>query len=422
MVKFFKKFRWLYPGIRVKRWIFLTALGIGILVLGAVRFFNDKDFILRGLDLGGIVLGAGLIIAGIRSMVHSLLSLFSSFYSEELVDLVYKKRYLERGPKIVAIGGGHGLSTLLSGLKEYTTNLIAIVTVADSGGSSGRLRKAFDVLPPGDIRNCLVSLADAPSLMGELFQFRFKEDSELKGHNFGNLFITAMSQLTGDFKRAIEESSRVLAIRGKVLPSTLNRVSLVAEYKDGSLTEGEAEIPKKRRKIQRVYLKSNEPDSSGKITPTLEAIEAIKEAQIIVIGPGSLYTSILPNLVIKEIAQAIVESSALKIYICNVMTQPGETGNFSASEHVKVLIEHTHPRIFDYCLLNTKLPPQDLLKRYAEEEAYPVEADANQIRKMGYKVVEENLLHTTDFIRHDSKRLAKIIIELFRKESLGRIL
>lgn len=419
MVKILKKFRWLYPGIKVKRWIFLTVLGIGVLVLGAVRFFDDREFILRSLDLAGVVLGAGLIIAGIRSMLHSLLSLFSSFSSEELLDLVYKKRYLEKGPKVVAVGGGHGLSTLLSGLKEYTTNLSAIVTVADSGGSSGRLREEFDVLPPGDIRNCLVSLADAPSLMGELFQFRFKEDSELKGHNFGNLFITAMSKLTGDFKKAIEESSRVLAIRGRVVPSTLNKVSLVAEYKDGSSTEGEAEIPKKRRRIERVYLKSL---SQEEIAPTREAIEAIREAQIIVIGPGSLYTSILPNLVIKEIAQAIVESSALKIYICNVMTQPGETDGFSASEHVRVLAKHTHPRILEYCLVNTKLPPPDLLKRYAEEEAFPVEADTFQIRKMGYSVVEEDLLHTTDFIRHDPKKLAKIIIELFRKESLRRIL
>ncbi|MCD6539366.1 MAG: YvcK family protein [Candidatus Omnitrophica bacterium] len=420
MAKFLKKFRWLYPGIKIKRWIFLTVLGVGILVFGAVRFFNDEEIFLRILDIGGVVLGAGLIIGGIRSMLRSLLSLFPSFSSGELLDIVYKKRFLEKGPKVVAIGGGHGLSTLLSGLKEYTTNLIAIVTVADSGGSSGRLRQEFDVLPPGDIRNCLVSLADSPSLMGELFQYRFKEDSELKGHNFGNLFITAMTQLTGDFKRAIEESSKVLAIRGRVLPSTLNKVSLIAEYQDGSLTEGEAEIPKKKRRIKKVYLKSL--DAQRRITPTLEAIEAIKSAQVIVIGPGSLYTSILPNLVIKEITQAVVESPGLKIYVCNVMTQPGETDGFSASEHVKVLLEHTHPRILDYCILNTRHPPSDLLKRYAQEGAYPVRADTSVLEKMGYQVIEGEFLHATDFIRHDPAKLAKVIIELLHKESLGKII
>ncbi|RKY35801.1 MAG: hypothetical protein DRP80_01730 [Candidatus Omnitrophota bacterium] len=420
MVNFLKKFRWLYPGIRIKRWIFLTVLGIGILVLGAVRFFNDNNLFLKSLDLAGVFLGGGLIIAGVRSMISSFLSLFPYFSSEELLDIVYKKRFLKRGPKIVAIGGGHGLSTLLSGLKEYTANIIAIVTVADSGGSSGRLRQEFDILPPGDIRNCLVSLADSPSLMGELFQYRFKEDSELKGHNFGNLFITAMTQLTGDFKRAIEESSRVLAIRGRVLPSTLNKVSLIAEYEDGSLTEGEAEIPKKKRRIKKVYLKSL--DAQRGITPTLEAIEAIKSAQVIVIGPGSLYTSILPNLVIKEIAQAVVESPGLKIYVCNVMSQPGETDGFTASEHIKALLEHTHPRILNYCILNTKHPPPDLLKKYAQEGAYPVRVDTPVIEKMGYQVIEGDFLHATDFIRHDPTKLAKVIIELLRKESLGKII
>ena len=415
-----KKFRWLYPGIKVKRWIFLSALGIAFLLVGVVRFINETFGLIRWLDALVIILGIVLIIAGIRSMIHSFLSLFSSFSGEDLVDIVYQKRYLERGPKIVAIGGGHGLATLLMGLKNYTTNLIAIVTVADSGGSSGRLREEFDMLPPGDIRNCLVSLADSSSLMGELFQYRFEESSQLKGHNFGNLFITAMTQVTGDFKKAVEESSRVLAIRGKVLPSTLDRVSLVAEYKDGSFTEGEADIPKRKLPIKRVYLKTLVDQASRSVQPTLEAIEAIRGAQIIVIGPGSLYTSILPNLVIEDITKAIVESSAIKIYVCNVMTQFGETDGYAASQHLKVLIKHSHPKLIEYCILNNREPPQDLLAKYQQENSFPTKNDAREIRAMDYKVIETELIHATDFVRHDSQKLAKIIIDTYRREAIRK--
>lgn len=420
MLKILKKLRWLYPGIKIKRWIFLTALGIAIIIFGAVRLVKDVSLPLRSLDIFLVFLGISLMIAGIRSMVNSFLSLFSSFSGEDLVDVVYKERFLQRGPKIVTIGGGHGLATLLMGLKEDTTNLIAVVTVADSGGSSGRLREEFDVLPPGDIRNCLVSLADSPSLMGELFQFRFQQDSELKGHNFGNLFITAMTKLTGDFKKAVEESSKVLAVRGRVLPSTLNRVSLVAEYQDGSFIEGEADIPEKKLPIKRVHLKLVDSGNVESIQPTLEAIDAIKEAQIIVIGPGSLYTSILPNLVIKEITKAIVESPALKVYVCNVMTQHGETDNYSAYDHLKALLRHTHPRIVDYCIVNTKIPPEDLLARYQLENSFPTKADTAGIRKAGYKVIDGELIHATDFVRHDPRKLAKAIIGTFRKETIRR--
>lgn len=416
----FKKLKWFYPGIRIKRWILLGILGIGIVILGATRFISDTFLGLKVLDVLIICLGIAIIVAGVRSMVQSFLNIFLPYSGEDLVDIIYKKRYLERGPRIVAIGGGHGLSTLLMGLKEYTANLIAIVTVADSGGSTGRLREEFDVLAPGDIRNCIVSLADAPSLMGELFQFRFGEDSELKGHNFGNLFITAMTQLTGDFKKAVEESSKVLAIRGKVLPSTLNKVNLVAKYEDGSEVEGEAKISEKEVSIEKVYLKPTPSELSKDIKPTLEVIEAIKNAQIIVIGPGSLYTSILPNLVIKEITEAIANSSALKIYICNVMTQHGETDNYTASDHLRALIKHTHPRIVDYCIVNSKIPGEEILSRYRQEKAFPTIANSLEIRRMGYKVIEGNVIHTTDFVRHDPQKLARIIINTFRREAFRK--
>ena len=419
-MKIFKKLKWLSPGIRIKRWILLSILGVAVVILGAGRFISEELLLFKVVDGMLILLGILIIIAAVRSMIQSFLSIFLPYFGEDLVDIVYKKRYLERGPRIVTIGGGHGLSTLLMGLKEYTTNLRAIVTVADSGGSTGRLREEFDVLAPGDIRNCIVALANAPSLMGELFQFRFDKNSELKGHNFGNLFITAMTQLTGDFQKAVEESSKVLAIRGKVIPSTLNKVNLVAEYKDGTRIVGEAKIPEKEVPIKRVYLEPTATDVSGKIQPTLEAVEAIKNAQIIVIGPGSLFTSILPNLVIKEIANAIAKSSALKIYVCNVMTQHGETDDYRASDHLKTLIEHTSRDIVDYCVVNSKIPDESLLTKYKQEKAFTTMADSLKIKGMGYKIIEGNIIHTTDFVRHDPDKLARVIINAFRREEIRK--
>ncbi|MDD4294724.1 MAG: YvcK family protein [Candidatus Omnitrophica bacterium] len=417
-MKLLKKIKWFYPGIRVKRWISLGVVGIALTIIGTVRFTANTDDYLRWLDFLIILSGVYLIISGVRSVVRSFISIFLPYENSELVDIVYKQRYLQRGPKIVAIGGGHGLSSLLMGLKEYTTNLIAIVTVADSGGSTGRLRDEFDVQAPGDLRNCIVALADASPLMGDLFQYRFKKDSELKGHNFGNLFITAMTQLTGDFKKAIEESSRILAIRGKVFPSTINNVNLVAKYKDGSYVEGEAMIPEKGMPIDRVYLKVKPSEKNKKIQATPETIEAIKKAELIVIGPGSLYTSILPNLVIDEISEAIAKSKALKIYVCNVMTQHGETDNYSTSDHVKTLIKHTNPKIIDYCIINDTKPWQrELLEKYSKEKAYPTKVDTDEVRRMGYKVLEKNIISESNFLRHDHKKLARAIMNLYRREA-----
>ena len=291
--------------------------------------------------------------------------------------MLYHRKQLGRGPKIVAVGGGTGLSVLLSGLKEYTSNITAIVTVADDGGSSGRLRQQFDILPPGDIRNCLVALADAPTLMRDLFQFRFDKSSELAGHSFGNLFITVMTRLTGDFERAIRETSKVLALRGQVIPSTLNNVVLVAQHKNGLVTEGEDKIPKAKVPIERVSLKP------AQIEATPDAIKAIEEAEIIVLGPGSLYTSIIPNLLIQGITDAIAASRAMKIYVCNVMTQPGETDGYTLSHHVKVLRQHSHQRIFDSCVVNNGVIPESVLSRYAQQGSYPVVNDRKNVENMG---------------------------------------
>jgi len=406
--RIYEMFKWLYPGIGIKRWIGLGAFGVILLVIGAGHLRVDEYWVIQVLDAILVVSGIIILILGIKRMMHSFMTAFiPSSRGTELVDILYQKKHLGRGPKIVTIGGGTGLSVLLTGLKEYTANISAIVTVADDGGSSGRIRQEFDILPPGDIRNCLVALADAPALMRDLFQFRFDTNSELCGHSFGNLFITVMTRLTGDFEKAIKETSKVLALRGQVIPSTLNKVMLVAQHKDGSVTEGEDKIPKAHLPINKVYLKPEASDA------TPDAIKAIKEARIIVLGPGSLYTSIIPNLLIREIRDAVAASSAIKVYVCNVMTQPGETDGYSASDHIKVLVNHSNPRILDYCIVNTGEIPQEILKRYAHDNSYLVINDRKRTENMGYRVVEDDVgIVEDDVVRHDAAKLAKIILGL----------
>ncbi|VAX37118.1 FIG002813: LPPG:FO 2-phospho-L-lactate transferase like, CofD-like [hydrothermal vent metagenome] len=398
--------KWLYPGMKIKRWLFTALFGIIVVGVGAVLTAESYTFV-STLGIVWILCGMILIVMGMGKMIVSLLTLFLPKGERELINILYQRRYLERGPKIVVIGGGHGLSHLIFGLKEYTANITAIVTVADSGGSSGRLREEFNIVAPGDIRNCLVALADAPALMGELFQFRFSKDSALKGHNFGNLFLTAMVQLTGgDFERAVKETSKVLAIRGKVVPATVSNVHLIAEYEDGNKTEGEAKIPNPNSRIKKLFL------TPQNAKPTADALAAIEEADIIVLGPGSLYTSVIPNLLIEGMAEAMVNSKAFKIYICNVMTQHGETDRYSASDHVKAIVEHSKKNILDACLINNAEAPKDALNRYEGEESFPVKADVEEIQKMGFRVAATDLLGVTDYVRHDSAKLNQALINL----------
>lgn len=398
-------FKWLPPGIGVKRWMGLAIFGVVLVVLGSSGLRSEEYWLVNTLDTVVLISGLIILILGIKRMLRSFITAFlPASKDSELVDILYQRWQLGRGPKVVTIGGGTGLSVLLSGLKEYTSNITAIVTVADDGGSSGRLRQEFGMLPPGDIRNCLVALADAPALMRDLFQFRFDTTSELGGHNFGNLFITVMTRLTGDFDKAIKETSKVLALRGQVIPSSLDKVTLVAEHQDGSITEGENKIPKAGQPIKRVFLKP----SGAQATP--EAIKAIEEAQIIVLGPGSLYTSIIPNLLIKEISDTLVKSQAIKVYVCNVMTQHGETDHHKASNHIKTLIAHSHPRVIDYCILNAGEPSREILGRYEKDKAYPVINDTQEIESMGYRVVSDDIILTDKVVRHNPMKLAKIIL------------
>ncbi|MCU0665594.1 MAG: uridine diphosphate-N-acetylglucosamine-binding protein YvcK [Candidatus Omnitrophica bacterium] len=399
--------KWLSPGIGIKRWIGLSFLSVLLIILGSVLLRSEDFWVNSLLDIVLIFCGIVILALSFVKLIRSFITAFiPSGGDSQLFDMLYHKKQLGRGPKIVTVGGGTGMSVLLTGLKEYTFNNTAIVTVADDGGSSGRLRQEFDILPPGDIRNCLVALADAPTLMRDLFQFRFDTKSELGGHSFGNLFITVMTQLTGDFEKAIKETSRVLALKGQVIPATLSNVVLAAEYKDGTSAEGEAKIPKAGRLINRVYLKPDSPSA------TPEAIKAIEEAQVIILGPGSLYTSIIPNLLIKEITDAIVASQATKVYVCNIMTQPGETGGFRVSDHIKTLVAHSHPQIFDYCIVNIGEIPANLLKRYAQEDAYLVVNDIQNVRNMGYRVIEEDIVNSEGLIRHDPQKLSRAIIGL----------
>jgi len=404
--KFKGLFKWLSPGIGIKRWVGLAFIGICLVIVGSVLLRTEDYWINYILDIILLISGIIIIILSIIRLIGTLVTAFLPSSKAQLFDILYRKKQLVRGPKIVAVGGGTGLSVLLSGLKEFTSNITAIVTVTDDGGSSGRLRQEFDILPPGDIRNCLVALADAPALMRDLFQFRFDTNSALSGHSFGNLFITVMTRLTGDFGVAIKETSKVLALKGQVIPSTLDNVRLVAENKDGTITEGEENIPKSHKPINKISLKPSRPQASP------EAIKALEEADIIILGPGSLYTSIIPNLLMKEITDAIVSSEAIKVYVCNIMTQPGETDGFRVSDHIKILINHSSSRIFDYCVVNTGEIPVQMLKRYAKEDSYPVVNDTQNIEGMGYRVIEDEVVISDDLIRHDPAKLAKIILGL----------
>lgn len=395
-------FKWLYPGMRIKRWIMLCVGGVILCSMGFVLAVMNVH------PVWGVILafaGSFVVWVGIRKIIKSVVTVLLPQREHELVNIMFQRRHSSRGPRVVVIGGGSGLSVLLHGLKEFTSNITAVVTVADDGGSSGRLRSQFDMPAPGDIRNCLVALADAEPLMSDLFQFRFKESGEFEGHSFGNLFILAMLKVTGDFEKAIKESSKILAIRGRVVPSTVKKVTLVARHTDGSQTSGESNISKARVPIRRLTL---EPESCA---ASEDALAAIEDAEAIVFGPGSLYTSILPNLLIEDLAEAIARVNIPKIYICNVMTQPHETDHFTAFDHVNVLVEHTQPEIMTHVVLNSAVIPPAVLERYKMEESIPVLNDAEKIRALGYEVIEDSIVTIKDMVRHNSRRISRIIVD-----------
>lgn len=408
-----KRLMWLYPGMLVKRWIFLTIFGILMISMGFVIVISERNPDNRAMAGIIIILGIMCVIFAVKRILRSFMTALAPEQARELVQKVYARRILEKGPKIVVLGGGTGLSTLLTGLKQKTSNITAIVTVSDDGGSSGRLREELDVLPPGDIRNCLVALADSEDLLGALFQFRFKDGAELRGHNFGNLFITALSKITGDFARAIRESSKVLAIRGRVFPATLEKVRLVAKRADGRETAGESRIRQERGSpIDRMFI------MPGGCKATRESLEAIEHADVVILGPGSLYTSVMPHLLIEGMQKAIVKSKAPTIYICNVMTEAGETDDYSASDHVRAIVKHTRPGIVDYCVANTARIPRKLYEKYKLEQKFPVKLDVNDerwLRQEKIELVKAHIASMKEFVRHDSLRLSEVIMNILNE-------
>ncbi len=426
--------RWLLPGLGLKRWLFVSVFGLFLLglgislvvrinlygVIGAWLFehisYSAAMFMWGPMVAGivGLLAGTALAMYGVVRLVRAVLQTLTP-PREGVAEAYYQRRYLLRGPKMVAIGGGTGIPTLLRGMKHYTANLGAVVTVADDGGSSGRLRDEFGILPPGDIRNCLVALADTEPLMEKLFQYRFHQGSGLSGHPFGNLFILAMTETTGNFYEAVKACSEVLAIRGQVMPSTLDHVVLKAQLADGQIVSGESVIGKRGSAIRRVFLErvdTDEPD--GPIRPLDDAIRAIEEAEVIVLGPGSLYTSILPNLLVPGVADAIRRSKALKLYVCNIMTEPGETDDYTVSQHIKALIDHAGYGIINSCLVNTAPIPEQVKQKYRAKNAIPVVVDVKESQRLGVDLVQVNLLALEgEFVRHDSDKLAWHISRLF---------
>jgi uncharacterized cofD-like protein len=322
--------------------------------------------------------------------------------------------------RIVSIGGGNGLSTLLRGLKRYAKagegilDITAVVTVTDDGGSSGRLRRDFDVLPPGDIRNCMVALSEDEALLSRLFQFRFSGGRGLNGHSFGNLFLTAMTHLTGDFNQAVRFSAEVLAVLGHIYPSTASNVVIEATLANGRKVAGESRISRSRSRIEKIEIHPRRPK------PLEETLDAIAQADLITLGPGSLFTSVIPNLLVDGIPKAIAESPALKAYFMNLMSQPGETTNFRASDHVEAIYRHTKKQILDVCVVNTRAIRGKVLDQYQANAARPVENDVGNLERMGLKVIEADLLRMSgkrvqEKIRHDSSVIGAIAFDLARK-------
>ena len=418
--------RWLTPGTGYKRWLALSivgamllGLGLAVVVLDYYRTTTSEFFTpilavlsLRFLDrpirfllFGG--LGFIVILIGIWGANRSILKPFESS-GQPVWDTLQKYRQREKGLKVVVIGGGHGLAALLRGIKAYTHNITAIVTVADNGGSSGELRRDLGVLPPGDIRNCLAALSSDEALLSQVFQYRFHSGAGLEGHSLGNLLITAMSEITGSFEEAVAESGRVLAIYGQVLPSTITNVNLIGELqespdKEPLIVHGESEITETPGKVNRVWL---EPEDVLAYPP---AIQAILNADLVLIGPGSLFTSILPNLLVKDLTNAIQASRAEAYYICNVATQHGETDGFNASDHLAVLEQHIQKHIFKLVLCNRNF------KGELGENTDWVVADQGLHEK--YRVYESDLVDDLYPWRHSSKKLAKAIINLFEERT-----
>jgi len=413
--------KWLYPGMHIKRWLALLLLGVVLMALGIAYVLREAylTYTLPG-EFYYITLqfiprwGRGLLFMSIAVLTVGLSiyklneSLLWAFVrpranGANMAEAIYNRRILARGPKVVAIGGGTGLSNLLRGLKDHTANLTAIVTVADDGGSTGRLRKEFGIIAPGDIRQCIAALAESEPLMEKLFQYRFTEGTGLEGHSFGNLFLVAMTEVTGNFEAAILEASRVLNVRGAILPSTLEDVTLSARTLEDELVHGEHNISERGAAIHQVFL--NPPDAEAHP----DAVAAVLDADIVVIGPGSLYTSVMPNLLVPGIRKALEATTALKVFVCNVATQHGETDGFGVAEHLAALQAHLGPGLVGAVVANNNI---DVLPEAWHSAAVPVQNTDSSVFD-GVRLVEADVVAEENRYRHDPAKLAAIVMRLY---------
>jgi uncharacterized cofD-like protein len=425
------------PGL--KRWILFILIGIAFIVFGVFLLLGYHPIMVSGLFLkdliqdaahvlphrisGFIVIAGGIlvVIIAIARMTISVLGAYLPDDRESIPDVLFRRQLLGRGPKVVVIGGGTGLSTLLKGIKNYTNNITAIVTVSDDGGSSGRLRQELGVLPPGDIRNCITALADEEKLVTELFRYRFQSGQGLEGHSFGNLFLTAIYEITnGDMVQAVKIAGRILNSRGQVVPSTLTSIALIAQMKDGRVVKGESQISASAGQIEKLSI-----DTIAESTP--EALLAIAEADLIIIGPGSLYTSVIPNMLISKLVKAVQNSHAKKIYVCNVMTQPGETLNYSVSDHIKAIVVHAGVeeseanKLIQMVVVNNDIPNID-----DSSLCKPVLLDEEKVNALGIEVMNKPLLNAQPVgvqnYQHDSNKLAQYIMLEINKDKKLRSL
>lgn len=414
--------QWLTVGLGVKRWALLSIIGLLLAIFGAALGFAyvALDFSLGvlelidrvtgrlpdsvGLGIICLMLGVLAVAVGLRGVYKAVEQVYQGETRTDFLETALKRRRLDSGERVVAIGGGTGLSTMLRGLKHYSSNITAIVTMADDGGSSGMLREQ-GMLPPGDLRNCIAALAEAEPLMMQLFQHRFEGLGMLKGHSVGNLIVAAMFEMTGDFDQAVRETSKVLAIRGRVLPSTLEDVRLGALLKDGTRIEGQVNV-NKAENIDSVFLLPENPQALKGV------VEAIEEAEMIVIGPGSLFTSIIPNLLVPEIANAIKASKAPKIYVCNVMTQPNETRDFSAADHVRALIHHIGQGVITHVLLNSGKVPDEVLARYELKGAKYIAPEEAEIEMFGVRPIHGPFIDVSNVVRHNPQKLSAAIFRI----------
>ncbi len=419
--------RWFYPGLKIKRWILFFSLGLILVILGLTTIVNYQAFgvleeflfrvlyevtgrynytLLAGVGLLLVLVGLVIMVWAFRALMRHILGSIAPEESGRLGQKMIERVRRDRGPFVVAIGGGTGLSVLLRGMKKKTSHLAAIVTVADDGGSSGRLRREMDIIAPGDLRNCLVAMADQESLMEDIFQHRFGGTGELSGHSLGNLFLAALIERYHDTETALEAASEILNVRGEVIPSSTERIRLRALMADGEMVDGESNIAAYGAKIERLFVLPEAPHA------VQSALEAIERADLITLGPGSLYTSILPNLLVPEIAAALRRSKAVKVYICNAMTQPGETADYSVADHVRALVEHVGPGVIDYVLINDRKPALEVLERYRQIGSVPVPVDVDELEKLGVKPVRANVIADGMTVSHDSDLLADVLIDV----------